>query len=185
MINGYNIEYTATCRECNSSNSFMKVLITKEDDEIENPSFGECLEYIEYGKLAICPICNTQGQFTISRIVFDDNEIKNGIKNIKKPYLTYVLKSDKTNDEFRAWIESGYFAIGHVIIAFRKIQNFIDTELWFEPLEGENNGSLELKVEFYRDPVETKVILDNNGYSQDEIIMVVKTLYDGIPSDQK
>ncbi len=182
MINGYNI---ASCKKCFTINKFLKTLITKEDEEIENPTFQECLKYIDHGELAVCTACNNQGQFNISEIIFDDIVVPIGIQVSRKPYSTYILKLDKSNGKIRAWIESGYFSIAQVSIAFDAIKEFVETDLWFEPLEGDSDGSFELRVEFYQNPFEKKVHLNNKGYSQDEIIMVVKGLYDGIPNDQK
>lgn len=185
-MNLYNISFTATCKQCNSTNSFMRVLVDHDnEDEIENPTFNELLNYVDRGEITVCPMCETTGQFNITKFEFDDNEITNEIANTATPYSTYIIKSDKNNGEIRAWIEAGYFSIAEVSVAFDAIKKFFDNELWNEPLEGKDNGAFEINVEFYKDPFQTKVILKNNDYSQDEITMIVKAMYDNIPNDRK
>lgn len=180
------ITFTATCEKCSSTNKFTRLLYAEDDeDEIVNPTFDELLDHVDRGEFAICPMCGTKGQFDISKFDFDDKKIVKDSFNEKLPYSIYVLKSDKSNGEIRIWNEPGYFSIAEVSIAFDSINKFFEEELWSEPLEGEDNGFFDLNVEFYKDPFKTNVVLNCEGYSQDEIIMVVNGFYENIPNDKK
>jgi len=130
-------------------------------------------------------MCGTVGDFDISKFELDGQEIVNELQNENEPSFTYILRSKKINGVAECWNVPGYFSIAEVSVAFEAIDEFFDNEIWRGPTEGEINGSFELSVEFYYDPFKTKVILNNDGFGREEIMMIVKDFYDSIPKDKK
>lgn len=171
-MNAFVLNYTAHCKSCNTNSRFSRSLLAKNNDII-NPDFEKFYQYIDEAEELECPICLASGNFEILNFEFEGKKFKN--PNL--PNVVYILRAEKVDGIIKCWNDEGMHSKASIADAFTFIWLHLKSLKVIEQEVNQEYCSFMIKVEIYFVPAKHKIIMENDGFSINELKYIVKDFH--------